>query len=61
MISLIITILIIYKKNKYIGDKNPRVTRGYPQTRWVQVWAKFQICYGYEFFNGYKYFSRVWI
>jgi hypothetical protein len=41
MISLIITILIDYKKNKHIGDKNPRVTRGYPQTRWVRVWAKF--------------------
>jgi hypothetical protein len=28
MISLIITILIDYKKNKHIGDKNPRVTHG---------------------------------
>jgi hypothetical protein len=28
MILLIITILIYYKKNKYIGDKNPRVTVG---------------------------------
>jgi hypothetical protein len=28
MISLIITILIDYKKNKHIRDKNPRVTRG---------------------------------
>jgi hypothetical protein len=37
MISLIITILIDYKKNKHIGDKKPRVTRGYPQTRWVRV------------------------
>jgi hypothetical protein len=35
MISLIITILIDYKKNKHIGVKNPRVTRGHPQTRWV--------------------------
>jgi hypothetical protein len=62
MISLIITILIDYKKNKHIGDKNPRVTRGYPQTRWVRVWAKFQTRYGYGFFNGCKYFSwvRVW-
>jgi hypothetical protein len=62
MISLIITILIDYKKNKHIGDKNPRVTRGYPQTRWVRVWAKFQTRHGYGFFNGCKYFSwvRVW-
>jgi hypothetical protein len=59
MISLIITILIDYKKNKHIGDKNPRVTRGYPQTRWVRVWAKFQTRHGYGFFNGCKYFSRV--
>jgi hypothetical protein len=59
MISLIITILIDYEKNKHIGDKNPRVTRGYPQTRWVWVWAKFQTRHGYGFFNGCKYFSRV--
>ena len=59
MISLIITILIDYKKNKHIGDKNPRVTRGYPQTRWVRVWAKSQTRHGYGFFNGHRYFSRV--
>jgi hypothetical protein len=58
MISLIITILIDYEKNKHIGDKNSRVTRGYPQTRWVRVWAKFQTRHGYEFFNGHKIFSR---
>jgi hypothetical protein len=55
MISLIITILIDYEKNKYIGDK----THGYPLTRWVLVWANFQTRHGYEFFNGYIYFSWV--
>jgi hypothetical protein len=61
MISLIIMILIDYEKNKHIGDKTPRVTRGYPQTRWVQVWAKFQTHHGYGFlmginiFHGYRF------
>jgi predicted DCC family thiol-disulfide oxidoreductase YuxK len=35
------------------------VTRGYPLTRWVWVWAKFLTRHGYEFFNEYRYFSRV--
>jgi hypothetical protein len=56
MLSLIITILIDYKKNKHIGDKNPRVTRGYPQTRWVRVWAKFQTRHGYVFLMGVNIF-----
>jgi hypothetical protein len=56
MISLIITILIDYKKNKHIGDKNPRVTHGYPQTRWVRVWAKFQTRHGYGFLMGVNIF-----
>jgi hypothetical protein len=55
MILLIITILIYYKKNKYIGDKNPRVPANPMGTglgkisnpSWVRV------------FNGCKYFSRV--
>jgi hypothetical protein len=57
MISLIITILIDYEKNKHIGDK----TCGYPLTRWVRVWAKFQTRHGYEFlmgvdiFHGYEF------
>jgi hypothetical protein len=55
MISLIITILIDYEKNKHIGDE----THGYPLTRWVRVWAKSQTRHGYEFFNGHRYFSRV--
>jgi hypothetical protein len=27
----------------------------------VWVWAKFQTHHGYEFFNGCKHFSRVWV
>jgi hypothetical protein len=54
-------ILIDYEKNKHIGDKNSRVTRGYPQTRWVRVWAEFQTRHGYGFlmsiniFHGYGF------
>jgi hypothetical protein len=40
---------------------NPRVTHGDPLTRWVRVWAKSQTRHGYGFFNGHRYFSRVWV
>jgi hypothetical protein len=50
MISIIITILIDYEKNKHIEDE----TRGYSLTRYVWVWAKFQIRHGYEFFYEYR-------
>jgi hypothetical protein len=52
MISLIITILINYEKNKYIGDE----THGYPLTRWVRVWAKSQTRHGYGFLTGIDIF-----
>jgi hypothetical protein len=55
MISLIITILIDYEKNKNIGDE----TRGYSLTRWIRVWAKSQTRHGYVMFNGHILFSRV--
>jgi hypothetical protein len=56
MISLIITIFIDYKKNKHIGDKNPRVTRGYPQTRWYGFGQNFKPVMGTSFLVGVNIF-----
>jgi hypothetical protein len=54
MISLIITILIDYEKNKHIGDE----TREYPLTRWVRVWANSQTRHGYGFLMGIYIFHE---
>jgi hypothetical protein len=35
---------------------NPRVTHGYPLTRWVRVWAKSQTRHGYKFLMGIDIF-----
>jgi hypothetical protein len=52
MISLIITVLIDYEKNKYIGDK----TRGYPLNRLVRVWQIFKPVMGINFLMGINIF-----
>jgi hypothetical protein len=49
MISLFITILIDYEKNKHIRDE----THGFGQN--------FKPVMGTGFFNGYIYFSRIQI
>lgn len=56
MISLIITILIDYKKNKHIGDEIHGINHRYALTRWVRVWEKIETYHRYGFLMGINIF-----